>query len=303
MFSILIPSWNNLAYLKLCIDSIRRHSMFDHEIIVHVNQGNDGTLDWIRAQGIRHTWSPGNIGICIALNQLAHLANKDWLVYMNDDMFCTPGWDHAIATTLTQLGNAPACLSAQLLEPTSNDNLHITTAMFGTDPSNFDELGLIEFSANLVIPDRDGVMSQPTIIARDLWHRVGGYSIEFGPGMSSDNDFVMKLWLLGCRIFKVVGNSHIYHFSQSTTARVRRNHGGRTFLLKWGLSQREFLRNYLSKTALVSPHTLPNIPQGSFASRCKRAFYSLCRYPMSDLQAWEPDLPTQLSAIAPDQKC
>jgi glycosyltransferase involved in cell wall biosynthesis len=36
-FSILIPSWNNLAYLKICVESIRKNSMFAHQIIVHVN--------------------------------------------------------------------------------------------------------------------------------------------------------------------------------------------------------------------------------------------------------------------------
>jgi len=293
MFSILIPSWNNLAYLKLCIDSIRRHSTFQHEIIVHINDGSDGTLDWICAQGIRHTWSPGNIGICIALNKLAQQASQDWLLYMNDDMFCTPGWDVAFVDTLKKIGNTPAYLSAQLIEPADNDNAHITSANFGSHPENFDEAGLLAFAAKLTTTDHHGVMSQPTLVSRTLWHSVGGYSIEFGPGMSSDNDFVMKLWLIGCRLFKVVGASRIYHFSQSSTGRVRRNHGGRTFLLKWGISQNAFLRNYIQKTASPSVNTTPNLPQTSLAIRLKRAFYALYRYPMADLEAWEADLPAQ----------
>ena len=32
MFSILIPSYNNLDYLKVCIDSIKKNSKFVHEI-------------------------------------------------------------------------------------------------------------------------------------------------------------------------------------------------------------------------------------------------------------------------------
>lgn len=296
MFSILIPSWNNLAYLKLCIDSIRRHSTFQHEIIVHINDGSDGTLDWVRAEGIRYTWSPGNIGICIALNQLAQQASQDWLLYMNDDMFCTPGWDVAFVDTLKQIGNTPAYLSAQLIEPADNDNAHITSANFGTNPENFDEIGLLAFTDKLTVADQFGIMSQPTLVSRTLWHSVGGYSIEFGPGMSSDNDFVMKLWLVGCRLFKVVGASHIYHFSQSSTGRVRRNHGGRTFLIKWGISQNAFLRHYIQKTAAPSVKDLPNIPQTSFAGRLKRAFYALYQYPMADLQAWEANLPAQFDS-------
>ena len=47
-FSIVIPSWNNLAYLQLCIDSIKKHSKYTHQIIVHINEGVDGTLDWVK---------------------------------------------------------------------------------------------------------------------------------------------------------------------------------------------------------------------------------------------------------------
>ena len=45
MFSILIPSFNNLNYLKTCIKSLKKNSKFDHQLIVHVNEGSDGTLD------------------------------------------------------------------------------------------------------------------------------------------------------------------------------------------------------------------------------------------------------------------
>ena len=45
LFSILIPTWNNLAFLKLCIESIRKNSDYRHEILIHVNCGDDGNSD------------------------------------------------------------------------------------------------------------------------------------------------------------------------------------------------------------------------------------------------------------------
>ena len=62
-FSILIPSWNNLEFLKLCIRSIRTHSIVPHEIIIHVNEGTDGTLDWVKNEGLKHTHTSENSGI------------------------------------------------------------------------------------------------------------------------------------------------------------------------------------------------------------------------------------------------
>ena len=33
MFSIIIPTFNNIRYLKICIESIKKNSEFNHEII------------------------------------------------------------------------------------------------------------------------------------------------------------------------------------------------------------------------------------------------------------------------------
>ena len=52
MFSIVIPTWNNLAHLQLVVRSIREHSAEAHQIVVHVNDGSDGSLEWVRAEGL-----------------------------------------------------------------------------------------------------------------------------------------------------------------------------------------------------------------------------------------------------------
>jgi hypothetical protein len=82
------------------------------------------------------------------------------------------------------------------------------------------------------------------LVARSLWHQVGGYSIEFSPGMSSDNDFSMKLWRAGCRVFLGVGDSLTYHFSKTSTACIRKGDSKQAFvsppvtviLLVWNLA-------------------------------------------------------------------
>ncbi|MDE6182961.1 MAG: glycosyltransferase, partial [Rikenellaceae bacterium] len=64
LFSILIPTWNNLPYLKLCIESIRKNSTYHHQILLFINDGSDGTLKWAESQEIRYVHSPENVGIC-----------------------------------------------------------------------------------------------------------------------------------------------------------------------------------------------------------------------------------------------
>ena len=48
LFSILIPTWNNLKFLQLCVESIRKNSTYEHEILIHINDGSDGTLEWVK---------------------------------------------------------------------------------------------------------------------------------------------------------------------------------------------------------------------------------------------------------------
>ena len=57
MFSIIIPTLNNLNYLKLCINSLKKNSSLNHEIIIHVNNGTDGTLEYLKSSRIKHTFT------------------------------------------------------------------------------------------------------------------------------------------------------------------------------------------------------------------------------------------------------
>ncbi len=87
VFSIIIPTWNNLAFLKLCIESIRKNSRFSHQIILHLNEGNDGSKEWAEEQGLSYTYSAENVGICYAVNAAVSLAQTDHIMYLNDDMY------------------------------------------------------------------------------------------------------------------------------------------------------------------------------------------------------------------------
>ena len=58
MFSIIIPTFNNLEYLKLCLESIKKNSKFNHQIIIHINVGNDGTKEYLKSKNIEFTFEP-----------------------------------------------------------------------------------------------------------------------------------------------------------------------------------------------------------------------------------------------------
>jgi glycosyltransferase involved in cell wall biosynthesis len=277
MFSIIIPTWNNLPLLQLCIRSIRQNSAFPHQIIVHVNDGSDGTLAWVCAQGITHTASPENIGICLAVNEAAMHATQDYILYLNDDMYCCPGWDSALADKLKPLNTDLFMLSGTMIEPKDTKNPCVIVRNYGDDAGNFDEAGLLAELPAIKKDDWFGATWPPTLVSRRWWCMVGGYSSEFSPGMSSDNDFSMKMWHAGCRIFLGVGSSFVYHFQCKSTGKVKKNDGGRQFLHKWGMRQSVFDRYYLRRGVpapdiqLAEPEDTKELRWQLLRSRLKRA--------------------------------
>ena len=74
MFSIIIPTLNNLKYLKLCLNSIKKNSRFSHEIIPHVNIGDDGTVGYLKKNNIKYTFTSYNAGICKGMNLASKLS-------------------------------------------------------------------------------------------------------------------------------------------------------------------------------------------------------------------------------------
>ncbi len=248
-FSILIPTWNNLDYLKLCIRSIEQNSGLDVQIIVFVNEGKDGSLEWLKTQkNIDFLHSNENVGICYALNMCRALVKSDYIVYVNDDMYLLPDWDTELYREIERIGTKSFMLSSTMIEHIDTDNPCVIVKNYGNSIKNFKEDLLLKEYKNLKFDDWSGSTWPPNVVHVDMWDLVGGLSSEFSPGMYSDPDFSMKLYKAGVTIFKGVGTSLAYHFGSKTTTRVDKNENGRgMFLLKWGLTPGAFSHKILHR--------------------------------------------------------
>ncbi|MEP6927288.1 MAG: glycosyltransferase [Ginsengibacter sp.] len=277
-FSILIPTWNNLDYLKLCVHSIRKNSFFKHQIIVHINEGKDGTYDWVKEQtDIDFSFSEKNVGVCYALNSCSTLADTFYLVYMNDDMYVCPGWDKVLSDEINAIGHPYFFLSCTAIEPLKNHNCKIVKD-FGKDINSFNEEGLLKEFASLQMHDWQGATWPPNVVHKDIWNMAGGYSIEFSPGLLSDPDFSMKLWKMGIRLFKGIEKSRVYHFGSISLNRVKKNKGYYTFVSKWGITQNTFSKYFLRRGEIFDgPLVEPTLSFGkklnNFFKQLKAVFY------------------------------
>ena len=247
MFSILIPTFNNLEYLKFCIRSIKNNSKYTNQIIPHVNIGNDGTLDFLKHKNIEYSYTEYNSGICEGINKAAKLAKYDYLLYAHDDFYFCPNWDDILRKEVGKIGHNNFYLSGTMM------NEGQIKFNCGNTPNEFDEGKFLNNYKDYNYYDFQGSTWAPSLVHRDVWTKVGGLSEEFFPGSGSDPDFNMKLWNIGIRIFKGINDFKVYHFG-STVLRKKLSKiskskygsiGAKIFLIKWGITIKFFKKFYL----------------------------------------------------------
>ena len=143
-FSILIPTWNNLEFLKICVNSIKKNSHFDLQIIVIVNEGNDGTEEWIKNQKeLDYIYSKKNIGICWGLNIARSIVKSEYIIYVNDDMYVLPDWDLELYKEIEIIGHKNFTLSSTMIEPTDTGNACVVVRDYGRNSHDFQEERLL----------------------------------------------------------------------------------------------------------------------------------------------------------------
>ena len=248
MFSIIIPSFNNIDYLKVCLNSLKKNSFFDNEIIVHINIGEDGSINYLKSKNIKFTQTTYNSGICEGVNMASKLSSKDYIVYAHDDFYFCPNWDKYLMEEIQLIGHNNFYLSGTMM------NQGQIKFNCGNTPDEFDENKFLNEYKNHNYFDFQGSTWAPSLVHRDTWKKVGGLSEEYFPGSGSDPDFNMKLWNIGIRIYKGINNFKVYHFGsvvlRKKLNKIKKNNkygsrGAKIFLIKWGISIKFFKKFYL----------------------------------------------------------
>ena len=249
--SIIIPTFNNFHYLKFFLRSLKINSEFDHEIILHINDGSDGTLKYALENNIKHTHSKSNIGLCSSMNKAYSLTTTDHILYAHDDMYFCKNWDIFLINEINKQNNNQYYLSG-----TNVSTRHgLINFDCGSTYLDFDEKKFHNFCLQDETPDLQSSHWAPHLIHKELWDKIGGFSEEFNPGDGSDPDFCMKLWKQNVRIFKGVSKFKVYHFNSLTTRndKIVLNNGTRTFLSKYGFNPKFFRKHYLKGNNSVIP--------------------------------------------------
>ena len=243
MFSICIPTLNNFNYLKICLKSLKKNSNLDNEIIIHVNEGDDKTFEFLKNNNYIYTYSKEKLGLCSSVNLASKKATKDFIIYAHDDMYFLPEWDLILKNEISKIKNNLFYLSGTMMGPKQHIDLDC-----GDTYGNFDEYKLLNNYRNYNLYDHQGTHWAPHVIHKDLWNKISGFDENFDPGFGSDPDLNIRLWNEGVRYFKGINDFKVYHFGSISLRKKKdlvSNNGARQFLKKWGMSISFFKKHYL----------------------------------------------------------
>ena len=107
--TVVIPTFNCINYLKMCVNSIRVNSLTDPKVLLIIDGSTDGTREWAEQEGIEYVyrWEASRpqsqinggtrqelVGRCYDnLDLGAVLANTNVVYFGNDDTVFSSGWD------------------------------------------------------------------------------------------------------------------------------------------------------------------------------------------------------------------
>jgi len=92
--SVVVPNWNGMRFVGMCLDSLSKLDFLDYEVIVVDNGSTDGSREMIEEQypGVRLLKLPDNMGFAIACNEGIKVSNAEYIVLLNNDIEVTSDW-------------------------------------------------------------------------------------------------------------------------------------------------------------------------------------------------------------------
>lgn len=215
--SIIILTWNALEYTKKCIDSIRHHTNYPHEIIFVDNASTDGTVEYLRKlvkeyPNYKLIENQVNKGFAAGNNQGAAIASGEYVMLMNNDVLVPDGWLEGLVASLERDEKIG------MVGPITNS---ISGRQMVRDVPYTDENGFHVFAQrvrkiyNGQLTPRYRIAGFAVLMRKALYEEVGGLDESFGTGNYEDDDLCLKVREKGYAIM-VDESVFIHHYRSQT---------------------------------------------------------------------------------------
>ncbi len=207
--SIIIPSYNQVDFLKKCLTSIHKHTNVAYEIIVVDNASSDGTAAYLQSVDgvVRYRVLERNCGFAGAVNVGMMMAKGTSLLLLNNDTIVTDNW----------LSNLLACLNSDpgigMVGPVTNN----ISGDQRIEVPYTTEKEIASFGRRFNVHDpakwqrTDRLKGFCLLFRRELWDRTGYLDEGFAIGNYEDDDFSIRVRLQGYSLV-TARDTFIHHF-------------------------------------------------------------------------------------------
>lgn len=266
-----ISTYNNLSYLKLAIESVRKNSYYkDAPFIIHAENCNDGTDEWLEEAKDQYNLkiyidkNQTPIGIGGGMNFCANKVKTEFIMFLHSDFYVSKNWDLACLEQYQKENKDKLWVSSLRFEPAMFpdhihylngskpqplDNIIIPKEYFGEYWHNFNKKIFEEYAEEFkslndyTIFKGQGVSG---LISKKNWDMIGGNDPQFSPTSWEDKDLFLRMIQAGFS-FTLTSKSVVYHFGARGSHRLEENEGKTSqrqieaeqanaykFIKKWG---------------------------------------------------------------------
>ena len=218
MITFIIPTRNNLPYLKLAYGSIRKFYPKE-EIIILDDNSTDGTREWIgKPNRDEHTvyYRSENrqVGHTILYDRGIEMADNDIFTIFHADMVCGPNYVENLLKWLKPHGVIAATRIEPPLHPEGKEKI---TKDFGTYSTDFRETDFYAFCKQLQSDqNHKGIITRgifaPWAMYKADFLAIGGHDKLFSPFPYEDSDIFQRMILANYEINQS-RDSFVYHFT------------------------------------------------------------------------------------------
>ena len=229
--SVIIPNWNGARYLPICLDSLRRQTYPNFEVIVADNASTDESIALIERNypEVILVGLPTNRGFAGAVNAGIRHSRGQIVVLLNNDTEADPNWLAEIARVLAEHPTVGLVASKMLLFDRRNvfhtagdfyrvDGIPGNRGVWQEDRGQFDQQEEVFSACGGTAAYRRAMLDEIGLLDEDFF-----YSCE-------DVDLAWRAQLAGHRCL-YVPTAVVYHHLSATGGGVTASfHDGRNFI-------------------------------------------------------------------------
>ena len=268
--TFVIPSRNNLEFLKLAYDSIRKlgrenfngmgYAKTEHEILILDDASTAGTSEWIKELNDPDLITyvnegPERIGIVGMFDKGIEMAKTDIIFAFHADMIAAPNLDVHV---LEHLKKGTVVSATRVEPPLHPDGPEKVLMDFGIEVDEFDYNKFSKWANKEYKPKHDKLVTEgifaPWCMYKEDYLAVGGHDELFAPQSKEDSDLFNRFVLNGYKVLQT-WEGLVYHFT-SRGSRFNKHAGGAAGKnsQEWIYTTTKNMRNFIRKWGTMVRH-------------------------------------------------